>query len=142
MNNDIIQILNDMDNTAISLLLGILGIGITIFTVIYSFMESTQQKVKNLDVLIQQSTNSDPRMEAEYQISKSYLSRLRIMNRWILGLIIGDLAVFALFSLHMFKTDEVKLVYYSFLVLGIYLLLCIVVFAVYVWQYIQRFKNV
>lgn len=141
MNNDIIQILNDMNNTAISLLLGILGIGITIFTVIYSFMETTQQKVKNLDVLIQQSTDSDPRMEAEYKISKSYLSRLRFMNRWILVLIVGDIVVFALFSLHIFKSDEVKLLYFSFLVLGIYLLLCMVVFAVYVLQYIQRFKN-
>ena len=141
MNNDIIQILNDMNDIAISLLFGILGIGITIFTVIYSFMETTLEKVKNLDVLIQQSKTSNPRIEAEYQFSKSYLSRLRIMNRWILGLIVGDIGVLVLFTLHKFKTYEDKLSFYSFLALGIYLLLCMVVFGGYVWQYIHRFKN-
>lgn len=37
-----------IDNICISLLLGVLGIAITIFTVVYSFMESNKQAIRKL----------------------------------------------------------------------------------------------
>ena len=33
-----------VENLAISLILGVLGIAITVFTVVYSFMESTKER--------------------------------------------------------------------------------------------------
>lgn len=140
MNNDFAQILNDMNNTVISLLLGILGIAITIFTVIYSFMEGAKQKLKDLDIAIQQSTDTDPRRSSEYQFVKSYLVRLRKMNRWILGLIVGDVVVFSLFFVHILESNNCVILVVSFITLGLYLLLCLIVFIVYVWQYRNRFK--
>lgn len=140
MNNDFAQILNDMNNTVISLLLGILGIAITIFTVIYSFMEGAKQKLKDLDIAIQQSTDTDPRGSSEYQFVKSYLVRLRKMNRWILGLIVGDVVVFSLFFVHILESNNCVILVVSFITLGLYLLLCLIVFIVYVWQYRNRFK--
>lgn len=130
-----------MDDTAIAILLGILGIAITIFTVIYSFMEGAKQRVKDLDIAIQLSTGPDPRKEAEYQFTKSYLQRLRSMNQWVLGLIIGDLLTFILFIVHILKEENNILLYATFVVLSLYLTFCIVVFAIYILRYRQRFRR-
>ena len=131
-----------MNDTAIAILLGILGIAITIFTVIYSFMEGARQRAKDLDIALQLSTGPEPRTEAEYQFTKSYLQRLRTMNRWVLGLIIGDVVTFILFSCHILQGQNVYLLIVAFAVLGLYLILCTGVFAIYIWQYRQRFKNI
>lgn len=130
-----------MDDTAIAIMLGILGIAITIFTVVYSFMEGARQRLKDLDITMQLSTEPEPRKEAEYQFTKSYLRRLRTMNRWVLGLIIGDLLSFLLFMAHILKADNNLLLYAAFGVLGLYLGLCMMAFLIYIWQYRQRFKN-
>ena len=46
-----------IDNICISLWLGVLGIAITIFTVVYSFMESNKQAIRKLtDEIIEKGT--------------------------------------------------------------------------------------
>ena len=130
-----------MDDTAIAILLGILGIAITIFTVVYSFMEGTKQRVKDLELDLRLSSGPEPRKEAEYKFAKNYLQRLRTMNRWVLGLIIGDLLTFILFMAHILNAENNLLLYAAFGVFGLYLALCMVSFSVYIWQYRKRFKS-
>ena len=48
-----------VDNLAIALILGVLGIAITVFTVIYSFMESTKERKRSLSDIIRNSAFDD-----------------------------------------------------------------------------------
>ena len=58
-----------IDNLAISLILGILGIAITVFTVVYSFMESTKERKRSLSDQIRNADGTDPVMESDLQFA-------------------------------------------------------------------------
>ena len=66
-----------IDNLAISLILGILGIAITVFTVVYSFMESTKERKRSLSDRIRNADGTDPVMESDLQFAISRLIDLR-----------------------------------------------------------------
>ena len=67
--NNVSQILESMqsviDNISMSLLLGILGIAITIFTVIYSFMETAKQRKRELSDRTALLTETDPVLQSD-----------------------------------------------------------------------------
>lgn len=66
MGNDVLQWLYSfIEQQAISILLSILGIAVTIFTVIYSFVYSDKGKLKELAEEIKQLTERNPVLEAE-----------------------------------------------------------------------------
>ena len=103
--NDLLQYFlskQDMiDNLSISLLLGILGIAITIFTVIYSFMESAKQRKRILGDKIALLENIDPVMQSDYGFIVNYLRRLKHMNISILVIILADIVAISCYGVHL-----------------------------------------
>ena len=130
-----------VDNLSISFLLGILGIAITIFTVIYSFMESTKQRKRELGDRIALLEQLDPVLESDLTFAIEYLKQLRRMNMAIVAILLADIVVLAVYAAHMLLSNVALLWYIA---LGLELLLIIICLAtlfIYLYQYHQRFHK-
>ena len=86
-----------IDNICISLLLGVLGIAITIFTVVYSFMESNKQAIRKLTDEIRYSEEIDPVMTSDLRFANEYMKRMKNMNRALMAIIFIDVSLFIFF---------------------------------------------
>lgn len=131
-----------IDSLSVSLLLGILGIAITIFTVIYSFMESTKQRKRELGDRIALLEQPDPILESDLTFAIDYLKQLRNMNMAIIAILIIDIVVIAAYFAHVLMSDIKELWYIA---LGLEILLIIVCLAtlfIYLRQYHQRFHSI
>lgn len=80
--------------------MGIFGISVTIFTVLYSFITSKQdigtelqEKILNSKASIEERTN--------YRIISRQIRKYRKINRYALGVCIGSLLLFVLCKLHV-----------------------------------------
>lgn len=71
----------------LSIVLGILGIAITIFTVIYSFVGSKLQQKKIAERKLHIATNPDPYLKAELKFIRMYIKRNKRMNSIIIKII-------------------------------------------------------
>ena len=131
-----------IDNLAISLILGILGIAITVFTVVYSFMESTKERKRSLSDRIRNANGTDPVMESDLQFAITRLIDLRRMNYVVIAIIILDIVTFCIYSAHMIYNGECWLKITAVSLLGILAVLCFVALVMYLVQYHNRFKGV
>ena len=131
-----------IDNLAISLILGILGIAITVFTVVYSFMESTKERKRSLSDRIRNADGTDPVMESDLQFAITRLIDLIRMNYVVIGIIILDIVTFCIYAAHMIYNSECGLKITAVSLLGILAVLCIVALVMYLVQYHNRFKGV
>ncbi len=134
-----------IDNLSVSLLLGILGIAITIFTVVYSFMESTKERKRLLFKQVNANANVrevDPVLRAELAFATQYLAELWNMNKSIMTIIIADIIILALYIVHLIFKD-VSWLWYLVLVLEVALIgSCLYTLSVYLRQYYKRFVNI
>lgn len=144
--NNVSQILESMqsviDNISMSLLLGILGIAITIFTVIYSFMETAKQRKRELSDRTALLTETDPVLQSDLHFTIGYLKRLKRMNMAIFIIIIVDIVTFAIFSIHMLLKESCPLWYVSIVLESLFIVGCLIVLIVYFCQYFKRFRHV
>ncbi len=131
-----------IDNLAISLILGILGIAITVFTVVYSFMESTKERKRSLSDRIRNSNDVDPVIGSDLQFAITRLIGLRRINYVVIAIIILDILTFAAYALHLIYTGVSWLELTSLILLGVLTVLCIVALVMYLVQYHNRFKGV
>ena len=131
-----------IDNLAISLILGILGIAITVFTVVYSFMESTKERKRSLSDRIRNADGTDPVMESDLQFAITRLIDLRRINYVVIGIIILDIVTFCIYAAHMIYNSECWLKITAVSLLGILAVLCLVALVMYLVQYHNRFKGV
>jgi predicted RND superfamily exporter protein len=131
-----------IDNLAISLILGILGIAITVFTVVYSFMESTKERKRSLSDRIRNANGTDPVMESDMQFAITRLIDLRSINYVVIGIIILDIVTFCIYAAHMIYKSECWLKITAVSLLGILAVLCFVALVMYLVQYHNRFKGV
>ncbi len=131
-----------IDNLAISLILGILGIAITVFTVVYSFMESTKERKRSLSDRMRNANGTDPVMESDLQFAITRLIDLRRMNYVVIAIIILDIVTFCIYSAHMIYNGECWLKITAVSLLGILAVLCFVALVMYLVQYHNRFKGV
>lgn len=134
-----------IDNQSVTLLLGILGIAVTIFTVVYSFMESTKERKQYLFERVNEDANThevNPTLRAEYVFATKYLTILWNMNKSIIAIIIADIFILALYIVHlMFK--NISWLWYVALFFEIALIGgCIYTLYVYLKQYHKRFVNI
>ena len=83
-----------IDNICISLLLGVLGIAITIFTVVYSFMENNKRIIRNLTDEIKNSEILDPVKKSDLHFANKYMGRMKNMNNALIAIIIFDIRLF------------------------------------------------
>ena len=131
-----------IDNLAISLILGILGIAITVFTVVYSFMESTKERKRSLSDRIRNANGTDPVMESDMQFAITRLIGLRRMNYVVIAIVILDIVTFCIYAAHMLYSSECWLKIMAISLLGILAVLCFVALVMYLVQYHNRFKGV
>lgn len=129
-----------IDNICISLLLGILGIAITIFTVVYSFMENNKQIIRNLKDEIKNSEIIDPVKESDLLFANKYMSRMKSMNKVLIGIIIVDIFLFILFCVYL-SLKSTTLRYYAYGTTLFLMLGCVITLYIYLSQYISRYKN-
>ena len=134
-----------IDSQSIALLLGILGIAITIFTVVYSFMESTKERKRLLFERVNADANAhevDPVLRAELAFATQYLKELWKMNKSIMTIIIADIVILAVYVVHLIFKD-VSWLWYVALVLEVVLIGgCLYTLYVYLRQYYNRFVNI
>ena len=131
-----------IDNLTISLILGILGISITVFTVVYSFMESTKERKRSISDQIRNACDVDPVMESDLQFAITRLIDLRKINYVVIAIIILDIITFVAYALHLIYTEVSWLEISSLVLLGILTVLCVVALVMYLVQYHNRFKRV
>ena len=134
-----------IDNQSVALLLGILGIAITIFTVVYSFMESTKERKRLLFERVNADANArevDPVLRAELSFATKYLKELWNMNKSIISIIIADIVILALYIVHLIFKD-ISWLWHVALVLEVALIGgCLYTLSVYLRQYYNRFVKI
>lgn len=130
-----------IDNICISLLLGVLGIAITIFTVVYSFMESNKQAIRKLTDEIRYSEEIDPVKTSDLRFANEYMKRMKNMNRALMAIIFIDVSLFIFFCIYLsFNSSTLQFIAYALVTL--LMVGCMITLSVYLKQYISRYKNV
>ena len=134
-----------IDNQSITLLLGILGIAITIFTVVYSFMESTKERKRLLFERVNNANGvnnvQDPLLLADLTFTTNRLKDLWKMNLTILTIILVDILNLVLFIVHLLIKNVAWLWYFA-LVLEIFLVIgCLITLYIYFKNYYDRFVS-
>ena len=124
-----------IDNICISLLLGILGIAITIFTVVYSFMENNKRIIRNLTDEIKNSEILDPVKKSDLHFAN------KNMNNALIAIIIFDIIIFILFCIYL-SLRSYTLRYVAYGATSLLMVGCIFTLYIYLSQYISRYKNV
>ena len=131
-----------IDNLMVSLILGILGIAITVFTVVYSFMELTKERKRSLSDRIRNANEDDPVMASDMQFAIIRLKELRKMNYVVIAIIILDIVTFCIYAAHMIFNSECWLKITAVSLLGILAVSCFVALVMYLAQYQNRFKEI
>lgn len=134
-----------IDGQSISLLLGILGIAITVFTVVYSFMESTKERKRMLFERVNADANANdvnPVLRADLIFATNRLSELWNMNKSIIAIIIADILIIAIYIMHLMFKELTWLWYTAVLMEIILILVCLITLYVYLKQYYKRFVNI
>lgn len=141
----LVEMQKGIDNLSLSLLLGILGIAITIFTVVYSFMESTKERKRLLYDRINADANIrevDPVLRADFKFAAKHLTDLWITNKSIIAIIIADIVIVAIYIVHMTFKDSVWLWLIALGSESLLIIVCLITLYVYLKQYYKRFINV
>ena len=95
------ELITSIDNICISLLLGILGVAITIFTVVYSFMESNKQAIRRITDEIKISEIKDPVQQTDLLFATEYMSRMKRANCILIAIIASDIILFIFFCVYL-----------------------------------------
>lgn len=136
----ILAFLKKDNPTMFSIILTILGIAITIFTVVYSFMESTFQKLITLENENKNATEDDPIRSSSLKFSKRYFNVLKGFNSQLKHLIYFNIFLLLLYGVATIctKTEWLQLIYniLSF----IFVFLCAFVLIRYIYAYNKRYK--
>lgn len=139
MGNDVLQWLYSfIEQQAISILLSILGIAVTIFTVIYSFVYSDKGKLKELAEEIKQLTERNPVLEAERLFMTKKIQFYKRINCWVVILIALTLLSLIFFIIHsIFVYEEIfKLV--TVVLIGLDVVILVVFLFYYIIDYFKR----
>lgn len=120
-------------NSEIAVALGILGISITIFTVIYSFIENKLEDKKKMERQLHISEVQDPYKRAELKFVNNYIMRNKNLNKYFVWLICGSFVYicvliinFICSNMALFVFSQIlSLVYFlSFIICIIYYVCC------------------
>lgn len=123
------EIITTVINSEIAIALGILGISITIFTVIYSFIENRLEEKKKIERQLHIADVQDPYKSAELIFVNSYIKRNKYLNNffvWLIWFSIIDIFVlvanFFWYNLILFIFSQVlSLIYFlSFIICILY----------------------
>lgn len=134
------DIFNTIDNICVSFILGLLGIAITIFTVVYSFMENIKNEIRTLTDKMKSSMTKDPVVTSDYQFARSYMGRLKRMNVILIWIIVGDILLFFYLCI-CFILDTLALRMIAYVGTALMMLVCVFTLSKYLYDYTKRYKN-
>lgn len=134
------DIFNTIDNICVSFILGVLGIAITIFTVVYSFMENTKSEIRILADKIRSSETKDPVLVSDYQFAQSYMKRMKRINVVLMWIIVGGILLFLYFCI-CFILDTFALRMIAYVGTASMMFVCVFTLSKYLYDYIKRYKN-
>lgn len=114
--------MNPLINDICTFSLSLFGIGVTIFTVIYSFISNKKEYMNEIADVIT-SGKACPETKAKYIIAERYVSKQKTTNSIILSLTILSLVIYVLSLLYIrLESDNIILEY---VVIGLNILLLI-----------------
>lgn len=130
-------IVTTINEQSLQIILSILGIAVTIFTVVYSFLESNKHKMHSLGMHLQTLTEADPVVQSELLFARKYSERLLSLNKAVLWVIILSLlSLFALLA-HTYVAEAMTLAYISAGLTLLTIVVSIVVLIVYLVKYFR-----
>ncbi len=92
--------MNTLINDICSFSLSIFGIGITLFTVIYSFISNKREYMNEISHIIT-SGKACPETKAKYIIAEKYIQKQKRINAIILSVTIASFVVYTLCLLYL-----------------------------------------
>ena len=102
--------------------LSIFGIGMTIFTVIYSFISTKKEYINEMSDIIT-SGKSCPETKAKFNIALKYIKRQKKNNNMILTITIGYLMLYVLSLIYLRLNITYDILGYIIVALNIVLIL-------------------
>lgn len=124
-------------NSEIAIALGILGISITIFTVIYSFIENRLEDKKKIERQLHIADVQDPYKRAELKFVNSYIKRNKFLNKFFVWLIWFSFIYIFVLVVNFFWSNLIFFIFSQVLSL-IYFLSFIICILYYVYRYRKK----
>lgn len=124
-------------NSEIAIALGILGISITIFTVIYSFIENRLEDKKKIERQLHVADVQDPYKRAELKFVNRYIKRNKFLNKFFVWLIWFSFIYIFVLVVNFFWSNLIFFIFSQVLSL-IYFLSFIVCILYYVYRYRKK----
>lgn len=129
---------NSLVSLELSMALGILGIAITIFTVIYSFLGSKVQQRKMAQRSVHIGEKADPYLQAELKFMRLYIKRNKAVNSAIIKIIFTSMLMALLLFINILIVDK-----YLFFITQFASIVYALCFVVLIIRYIRSyFKEV
>ncbi len=118
--------------------LSVFGIGITLFTVIYSFITNKKDLMNDIEPKILNG-NACPEMKSLYIIAEKYVNRQKKMNKHILNISLLSITIYLLFLLNLFWDNPliILLLLLSTIILFIYILISFYLFLKFYFNIIR-----
>lgn len=126
-------------NLEIAVALGILGISITIFTVIYSFIENKLEEKKTIERNLKIAKTRDPYRHAELKFVREYIQRNKSLNIYFVRLILFSFIYTILLVINLVYRDLILFIVNQVLAV-IYFLFFIISIICYLYHYTKRLK--
>lgn len=123
-------------NYELSIILGVLGIATTIFTVIYSFVETKTQQRKTTERDLITSKVDNPYLNAEIKFSSEYINRNVKLNARVIKIIYASIIMSILVVLNLLFVNV-----YLFMITQVCAFIYILLFVILILQYILTYKN-
>lgn len=130
----------DLINDICTFSLSIFGIGITLFTVVYSFISNKREYMNEISHIIT-SGKACPETKAKYLIAEKYIQKQKRVNAIILSITIASLVIYTLclFYLHI-ESDNIILKY---IIIGLNILLILslgIALSIFISSYLKYIK--
>lgn len=130
---------NNIVSLELSVVLGILGIAITIFTVIYSFLESKIRQKKMAQRSVHIGKTTDPYLLAELKFMRLYINRNKDLNSVIVKIIFASLLIALLLFINILIVNKYFFFFTQFV--SIFYALYFVVFIIrYIRSYFKEVR--
>lgn len=124
-------------NLEIAIALGILGISITIFTVIYSFIENRLEDKKEIERYLKIAITQDLYRHAELKFVREYIQRNKLLNRFFVWLIFLSFFYILLLVVNLVYKDLILFIINQVLSI-FYFLFFVASIMYYLYSYIKR----
>lgn len=132
--------MNTIINDICSFSLSIFGIGITLFTVIYSFISNKREYMNEISHVIT-SGKACPETKAKYLIAEKYIQKQKKTNVIILSITIASLVIYTLCLLYLHIASDNVILRYIIIGFTILLILSLcIALSIFISSYLEYIK--